>query len=112
VMLMSEWEEVLKRRGSQKRIDFQTLKQAVQEVISNKTDFRTIDILPEIKEEYAGLLMEQGDSKAVANQRSRRLEVNTIGTIISRLGTHSRVRMVKDKKGKSTNLKYWRKNDE
>ena len=38
-MLMSEWEEVLKRRGSQKRIDFQTLKQAVQEVISNKTDF-------------------------------------------------------------------------
>jgi hypothetical protein len=83
------WENVLKR-GAATKINYPVFKRAIEHVISDLDEFTFEDIKNQIVSVYAHLLVTGNHmSPNNATQHAKgKIDINTVGRIISRMGTH------------------------
>ena len=84
-----DWEDVLKR-GASIKINYPVFKRAIEHVISDLDEFTFEDVKNQIASVYAHLLVTGNhmDSKNATQHAKAKTDKNTVGRIITRIGTH------------------------
>ena len=108
------WENVLKRGGKTKNINFTVLRTVVEEIISDKDNFKIQDIFEKVREKYIDAMTPIIANKGRAKQHGKKLSTINIARTVNALGTHERKEVREYDKGKATGrtIKIYRRKGE
>ena len=109
-----KWENVLKRGGKTKNINFTVLRTVVEEIISDKDNFKIQDISEKVRERYIDEMTPIIGNRGRAKMHGNKLSTRNIGRIINVIETHEPKEVREYDKGKYTgkDIKIYRRKGE